>query len=389
MRALETAAGVFGGGPFDGCGRPLMLAQTEAEDERAAHGAVACAEGLPFIAFEGCRERLGAPRPDPRLSRLDPAPPPAGCPGPACRRRVHLRVAADAAVGQRTVLAAFGALMRACARAAGTSTPCRACGLSRAPRAARAGAASCDRRRDIRHAVAAFPGVDFSHIEPGADAIYHKHRVETEPAVMERGLRFLQWLMARCETLPLPSCRRPGGAPRGGAPRPPPRPAGCCEACWRALSGGVAPRSPESRIAVVTHCGFLFLTLSAFGHDCAQPVQARPTLARPFPARPAPASAGCCSPSAAPPALTHAAQKAAAPARRTSCTARLTTASCGAWWSRTRRAAARWTPRGGPAAAPGCDGARLERRARGANAAPGGRHHILSGARACRSLGCG
>jgi len=198
MRALETAAGVFGGGPFDGCGRPLMLAQTEAEDERAAHGAVACAEGLPFIAFEGCRERLGAPRPDPRLSRLDPAPPPAGCPGPACRRRVHLRVAADAAVGQRTVLAAFGALMRACARAAGTSTPCRACGLSRAPRAARAGAASCDRRRDIRHAVAAFPGVDFSHIEPGADAIYHKHRVETEPAVMERGLRFLQWLMARC-----------------------------------------------------------------------------------------------------------------------------------------------------------------------------------------------
>ena len=60
MRALETAAGVFGGGAFEGDGRPLMLAQTELEDERAAHGAVACVDSLPFIAFEGCRERLGA-----------------------------------------------------------------------------------------------------------------------------------------------------------------------------------------------------------------------------------------------------------------------------------------------------------------------------------------
>ena len=60
MRALETAAGVFGGGPFEDSG-PLMLAQTELEDERAAHGAVACPDALPFIAFEGCRERLGMP----------------------------------------------------------------------------------------------------------------------------------------------------------------------------------------------------------------------------------------------------------------------------------------------------------------------------------------
>ena len=59
MRALETAAGVFGGGPFEGSGRPLMLAQTELEDERAAHGAMSCPDALPFIAFEGCRERLG------------------------------------------------------------------------------------------------------------------------------------------------------------------------------------------------------------------------------------------------------------------------------------------------------------------------------------------
>ena len=43
--------------------------------------------------------------------------------------------------------------------------------------------------------------------------------------------------------------------------------------CYR--HSGWCGGSPESRIAVVTHCGFLFLTLSAFGHDCAQPVQVR------------------------------------------------------------------------------------------------------------------
>ena len=59
MRALETAAGAFGAGPFKGEGRPLMLSQTEELDERAPHTAVACPEGIPFIAFEGCRERLG------------------------------------------------------------------------------------------------------------------------------------------------------------------------------------------------------------------------------------------------------------------------------------------------------------------------------------------
>ena len=62
MRALETAAGAFGGGAYSGSGRPLMLAQTAEEDERAAHAAVVCPEGVPFIAFEGCRERLGAPQ---------------------------------------------------------------------------------------------------------------------------------------------------------------------------------------------------------------------------------------------------------------------------------------------------------------------------------------
>ena len=62
----------------------------------------------------------------------------------------------------------------------------------------RAGAAACDRRRDIASAQAAFPGIDFSHIEPGKDLVYERHRVETVHAVQERGAKFLQWLMARC-----------------------------------------------------------------------------------------------------------------------------------------------------------------------------------------------
>ncbi len=114
MRALETAAGVFGGGPFDGRGRPLMVAQTEAEDERAAHGAVACADGLPFIAFEGCRERLGA--------RPGPAPPPAGCPVLARCQRVPLRVPGACRCGAAH---SAGCRRQLPVRAAGTRAPCR------------------------------------------------------------------------------------------------------------------------------------------------------------------------------------------------------------------------------------------------------------------------
>ncbi len=56
----------------------------------------------------------------------------------------------------------------------------------------------CDKRRDIAFAEEQFPGIDFSHIERGADVVYDQHKVESEHAVMERGARFLQWLMARC-----------------------------------------------------------------------------------------------------------------------------------------------------------------------------------------------
>ncbi len=39
--------------------------------------------------------------------------------------------------------------------------------------------------------------MDFSHIERGEDTVYEQHKVESEHAVMERGARFLQWIMAR------------------------------------------------------------------------------------------------------------------------------------------------------------------------------------------------
>lgn len=61
-----------------------------------------------------------------------------------------------------------------------------------------AGAAMCDKRREISFAEEQFPGIDFSHIERGPDVVYDQHKVESEHAVMERGARFLQWLMARC-----------------------------------------------------------------------------------------------------------------------------------------------------------------------------------------------
>ena len=63
-----------------------------------------------------------------------------------------------------------------------------------------AGAAICDKRREIANAEQHFPGVDFSHIERGEDMVYEQHKVESEHAVMERGARFLQWIMARSAT---------------------------------------------------------------------------------------------------------------------------------------------------------------------------------------------
>ena len=60
-RALETAVGAFGGGKWQGRGSILMMDQTAIPGIRAGHDTVASVAGLPFIAFEGCRERLGPP----------------------------------------------------------------------------------------------------------------------------------------------------------------------------------------------------------------------------------------------------------------------------------------------------------------------------------------
>eukprot|EP00891_Asterochloris_glomerata_P008881 jgi/Astpho2/8881/e_gw1.00129.54.1_t len=58
-RTLETAAGVFG---MDGAGegRPLLMqGQQGVTHEISPHAALVAPAGLPFLAHEGCRERVG------------------------------------------------------------------------------------------------------------------------------------------------------------------------------------------------------------------------------------------------------------------------------------------------------------------------------------------
>lgn len=63
QRTLETAVGVFGGGPGrDGAESCLLMrGQSDAPHERTAHDSVVLpAHGPPFVACEQCRERVGA-----------------------------------------------------------------------------------------------------------------------------------------------------------------------------------------------------------------------------------------------------------------------------------------------------------------------------------------
>ncbi|KAL3158693.1 hypothetical protein ABBQ32_011434 [Trebouxia sp. C0010 RCD-2024] len=95
----------------------------------------------------------------------------------------------------------------------------------------------CDSRRSLAKTKAQFPGVDFSLIQSEEDSMWPEftqaaHRGtfgEPDTHVTDRGINFLHWLMDR----------------------------------------------DESRIAVVSHCGWLFHTLSAFSHDSA-PVKSPP-----------------------------------------------------------------------------------------------------------------
>ncbi|KAH1245104.1 Phosphoglycerate mutase-like protein 1 [Glycine max] len=80
----------------------------------------------------------------------------------------------------------------------------------------------CDKRRNITDYRHMFPAIDFSLIENDDDILWKPDIREKNEEVAARGLKFLEWLWTR----------------------------------------------KEKEIAVVTHSGFLFHSLSAFGNDC-------------------------------------------------------------------------------------------------------------------------
>nr|KJB58789.1 hypothetical protein B456_009G226300 [Gossypium raimondii] len=80
----------------------------------------------------------------------------------------------------------------------------------------------CDRRRSINEYRSLFPAIDFSLIENDDDVLWKADTREKNEEVAARGLKFLSWLWTR----------------------------------------------KEKEIAIVTHSGFLYHTLSAFGSDC-------------------------------------------------------------------------------------------------------------------------
>ncbi|KAG7666578.1 putative Phosphoglycerate mutase-like protein [Nannochloris sp. 'desiccata'] len=132
MRALETAAGVFGvvsssenekvknpmaAATIATTNEILMKAQSEVPDIKAAHPEVKIKHpNVTFLANELCRERLGP--------------------------------------------------------------------------------SSCDCRRKCSEAAVSFPGVDFSLINDDTDPHWRPGNVEPEEAVVLRGRQFLQWLMS-------------------------------------------------------------------------------------------------------------------------------------------------------------------------------------------------
>ncbi|KAL9263172.1 Phosphoglycerate mutase-like protein [Drosera capensis] len=79
----------------------------------------------------------------------------------------------------------------------------------------------CDQRRSMSEYQYLFPAIDFSQIESDEDILWKANVRETKAEVAARGLEFMNWLCTR----------------------------------------------EEREIAVVTHSGFLFHTLSQFGND--------------------------------------------------------------------------------------------------------------------------
>ncbi|PON59631.1 Histidine phosphatase [Parasponia andersonii] len=80
----------------------------------------------------------------------------------------------------------------------------------------------CDKRRSISEYWPLFPAIDFSLIENDDDILWTPDVREKNEEVAARGLKFLNWLWTR----------------------------------------------KEKEIAIVSHSGFLYHTLSAFGNDC-------------------------------------------------------------------------------------------------------------------------
>ncbi|XVF64940.1 hypothetical protein PTKIN_Ptkin09bG0206800 [Pterospermum kingtungense] len=80
----------------------------------------------------------------------------------------------------------------------------------------------CDRRKSISEYRPIFPAIDFSMIESVEDVLWEPNTREKNEEVAVRGMKFLNWLWTR----------------------------------------------KEREIAVVTHSGFLYHSLSAFGNDC-------------------------------------------------------------------------------------------------------------------------
>ncbi|XP_039049790.1 phosphoglycerate mutase-like protein 1 [Hibiscus syriacus] len=86
----------------------------------------------------------------------------------------------------------------------------------------RLGVHPCDRRRSISEYQSLFHAIDFSLIKSEDDVLWVAGTPEKKEDVVARGMQFLNWLRTR----------------------------------------------KEKEIAVVSHGGFLYHTLSAFGHDC-------------------------------------------------------------------------------------------------------------------------
>ncbi|KAJ7958878.1 phosphoglycerate mutase-like protein 1 [Quillaja saponaria] len=80
----------------------------------------------------------------------------------------------------------------------------------------------CDKRRSISEYRPLFPAIDFSLMESDDDILWKPNVREKNEEVAARGLKFLKWLWTR----------------------------------------------KEKEIAIVTHSGFLFHTLSTFGNGC-------------------------------------------------------------------------------------------------------------------------